>query len=66
MSTPTTVQRIEVCIRCAFQSSHAADSESVQTKYPRQSGLPIAALPGVQFKALREQFDEYGRSGSCS
>src|SRR6202047_3088428 len=29
-------------------------------------GCAISALPGKPFKALREQFDEYGRSGACT
>jgi len=67
MSTPTTVQRIGKFAYDARVSHLTPAARSVFKRNILDSlGCAIAALPGTQFKALREQFDEYGRSGSCS
>src|SRR5471030_3457051 len=67
MSTPTTVQRIG---KFAYDARVRHLSPAARNVFKRNIldslGCAIAALPGTQFKALREQFDEYGRSGSCS
>jgi 2-methylcitrate dehydratase len=67
MSTPTTVQRIG---NFAYDARASHLTPAVRSVFKRNIldslGCAIAALPGAQFKALREQFDEYGRSGSCS
>src|SRR6202162_4876979 len=67
MSTPTTVQRIGK-FACDARASHLTpQARSVFKRNILDSlGCAIAALPGAPFKALREQFEEYGRAGLCS
>jgi len=67
MSTPTTVQRIGKFAFDARASHLTPQARSVFKRNILDSlGCAIAALPGAPFKALREQFEEYGRSGLCS
>ncbi|WP_454752689.1 MmgE/PrpD family protein [Cupriavidus necator] len=67
MTAPTTVQRIGT-----FASNARANQLTPQARHLFKRnildslGCAIAALPGTPFKALREQFDEYRGSGSCS
>ena len=67
MSTPTTTQRIG---QFAFGASVRHLAPRSRTVFKRNIldslGCAIGALPGKPFKALREQFDEYGRSGACT
>ena len=67
MSTPTTAQRIG---KFAFDARASHLTPQARSMYKRNIldslGCAIAALPGTPFKALREQFDEYGRSGACT
>jgi 2-methylcitrate dehydratase len=67
MSTPTTTQRIGQFAFDASVQQFTPRSRSVFKRNILDSlGCAIGALPGKPFKALREQFDEYGRSGSCT
>jgi 2-methylcitrate dehydratase len=67
MSTPTTAQRIGTFAYDARSSHLTPQTRSLFKRNILDSlGCAIAALPGVQFEALRDQFEEYGRSGSCS
>ncbi|CDY78463.1 2-methylcitrate dehydratase [Caballeronia glathei] len=67
MSALTTVQRIG---RFAYDARPDHLSPQSRTVFRRNIldslGCAIAALPGVPFKALREQFDEYRGTGSCT
>jgi 2-methylcitrate dehydratase len=67
MSSPTIAQRIG---RFAFDARASHLTPQSRTVFKRNIldslGCAIAALPGRPFKALREHFDEYGRSGSCT
>ncbi len=67
MSTSTTAQRIGTF---AFDASASHLTPHTRAVFKRNIldslGCAIAALPGKPFKALREQFDEYRGSGSCS
>jgi 2-methylcitrate dehydratase len=67
MSAPTTVQRIG---RFAYDARVSHLTPPVRSVFKRNIldslGCATAALPGAQFKALREQFEEYGRSGACT
>ncbi|MGF6723179.1 2-methylcitrate dehydratase [Paraburkholderia sp. GAS41] len=67
MSTPATTQRIG---RFAFDARAQHLTPQSRTVFKRNIldslGCAIGALPGKPFKALREQFDEYGRSGACT
>jgi len=67
MTTPTTVQRIG---KFAFDARASHLTPHARSMYRRNIldslGCAIAALPGAPFKALREQFEEYGRSGACT
>jgi 2-methylcitrate dehydratase len=67
MSTPTTAQRIGTFAYEAAGHHLTPHSRRLFKRNILDSlGCAIAALPGTPFKALREQFDEYGRSGACS
>ncbi|MFM0092999.1 MmgE/PrpD family protein [Paraburkholderia sediminicola] len=67
MSTPTTAQRIGTFAFDARASHLTPQARMVFKRNILDSlGCAIAALPGKPFKALREQFDEYRGSGSCS
>jgi 2-methylcitrate dehydratase len=67
MSTPTTVQRIGKFAYDARASHLTPQARSAFKRNILDSlGCAIAALPATPFKALRDQFEEYGRSGSCS
>jgi 2-methylcitrate dehydratase len=67
MTTPTTVQRIGKFAYEARALQLTAQTRRVFRRNILDSlGCAIAALPGTPFKALREQFDEYGCSGACS
>src|ERR1700677_3291811 len=67
MNSPTTAQRIG---QFAFEARAAQLTPRSRTVFKRNIldslGCAIGALPGKPFKALREQFDEYGRSGACT
>ncbi|MCX4162921.1 MULTISPECIES: MmgE/PrpD family protein [Paraburkholderia] len=67
MSTPTIAQRIG---QFAFDARVQHLTPHSRTLFKRNIldslGCAIGALSGKPFKALREQFDEYGRSGSCT
>ena len=67
MSTPATTQRIG---QFAYDASVKHLTPQSRTVFKRNIldslGCAIGALPGKPFKALREQFDEYGRSGACT
>jgi 2-methylcitrate dehydratase len=67
MSTSTTTQRIG---QFAFDARVQHLTPQSRTVFKRNIldslGCAIGALPGKPFKALREQFDEYGRSGACT
>ncbi|MFL9875936.1 MmgE/PrpD family protein [Paraburkholderia megapolitana] len=67
MSTPTIAQRIG---QFAFDARVQHLRPHSRTLFKRNIldslGCAIGALSGKPFKALREQFDEYGRSGSCT
>jgi 2-methylcitrate dehydratase len=67
MSTPTTTERIG---QFAFDARAQHLTPQSRTLFKRNIldslGCAIGALPGKPFKALREQFDEYGRSGACT
>jgi 2-methylcitrate dehydratase len=67
MSAPTTAQRIG---KFAYDARGSNLSPQARKLFKRNIldslGCAIAALPGVPFKALRDQFDEYRGSGSCS
>jgi 2-methylcitrate dehydratase len=67
MSTPTTTERIG---QFAFDACAQHLTPQSRTVFKRNIldslGCAIGALPGKPFKALREQFDEYGRSGACT
>ena len=67
MSTPTTTQRIGTFAYDARAAHLTPQSRTVFKRNILDSlGCAIAALPGTPFKALREQFDEYRGTGSCS
>jgi 2-methylcitrate dehydratase len=67
MSTPTTAQRIGQFAFDAHARHLTPQSRAVFKRNILDSlGCAIGALPGKPFKALREQFDEYGRSGACT
>ncbi|MFM0339409.1 MmgE/PrpD family protein [Paraburkholderia fungorum] len=67
MSTPTTAQRIGTFAFVASGSHLTPQTRMVFKRNILDSlGCAIAALPGKPFKALRDQFDEYRGSGSCS
>jgi 2-methylcitrate dehydratase len=67
MSTPTTAQRIGQFAFAAHAQHLSPHSRTVFKRNILDSlGCAIGALPGKPFKVLREQFDEYGRSGSCT
>ena len=67
MSTPTTAERIG---KFAFDAQASHLTPHARQVFKRNIldslGCAIAALPGTPFKILREQFDEYGRSGACT
>ncbi len=67
MNAPTTVQRIA---RFAHDARVGHISNQSLALYKRNIldslGCAIAALPGQPFRALREQFAEYGGSSSCT
>ena len=67
MSTPTTAQRIG---RFAYDARAEHLTPGTRAIFKRNIldslGCAIAALPGKPFKALRDQFDEYRGSGTCS
>ncbi|CAD6533789.1 2-methylcitrate dehydratase 2 [Paraburkholderia hiiakae] len=68
MSTPTIAERIG---RFAYDAQASRLTPRTREVFKRNIldslGCAIAALPGKPFKALREQFSEYGGgSGSCS
>jgi 2-methylcitrate dehydratase len=67
MSTATTTERIG---QFAFDARAQHLTPQSRTVFKRNIldslGCAIGALPGKPFKALREQFDEYGRSGACT
>ena len=67
MSTRTIAQRIG---QFAFDARVQHLTPQSRTLFKRNIldslGCAIGALSGKPFKALREQFDEYGRSGSCT
>jgi 2-methylcitrate dehydratase len=67
MSTATTTERIG---QFAFDARAQHLTPQSRTLFKRNIldslGCAIGALPGKPFKALREQFDEYGRSGACT
>ncbi|PCE23888.1 2-methylcitrate dehydratase [Paraburkholderia acidicola] len=67
MSTPTIAQRIG---QFAFDARVQHLTPQSRTLFKRNIldslGCAIGALSGKPFKALREQFDEYGRSGACT
>lgn len=67
MSTPTIAERIGRFAHDA-QASHLTPRtrEVFKRNILDSLGCAIAALPGKPFKALREQFSEYGGGGSCS
>src|ERR1700761_2118487 len=67
MSTPTTTERIGQFAFDAWAQHLPPQSRPVFKRNILDSlGCAIGALPGKPFKALREQFDEYGRSGACT
>jgi 2-methylcitrate dehydratase len=67
MSSLTTAQRIGHFAFGAHASHLTPHSRTVFKRNILDSlGCAIGALPGKPFKALREQFDEYGRSGRCT
>jgi 2-methylcitrate dehydratase len=67
MSIPTTAERIG---KFAFDAQASHLTPQARQVFKRNIldslGCAIAALPGAPFKILREQFDEYGRSGACT
>jgi len=67
MTALTTVQRIGTFASNARASHLTPQARKLFKRNILDSlGCAIAALPGAPFKALREQFDEYRGSGSCS
>jgi 2-methylcitrate dehydratase len=67
MSSLTVAQRIGHFAFGAHASHLTPHSRTVFKRNILDSlGCAIGALPGKPFKALREQFDEYGRSGRCT
>ncbi|WP_144156651.1 MmgE/PrpD family protein [Paraburkholderia sp. BCC1885] len=67
MNSPTTAQRIGQFAFDAHASHLTPQSRRVFKRNILDSlGCAIGALPGKPFELLREQFDEYGRSGSCT
>jgi 2-methylcitrate dehydratase len=67
MSSATTVQRIAKFAHDAQPGSLTPDLRELYKRNILDSlGCAIAASPGLPFKALREQFDEYRSSGTCS
>src|ERR1700749_848789 len=67
MNPPTTVQRIGQVAFNAHASHLTPQSRALFKRNILDSlGCAIGALPGKPFAALREQFDEYGRSGKCT
>jgi 2-methylcitrate dehydratase len=67
MNAPTAVQRIGQFAYDARPHHLSPDSRRLFKRNILDSlGCAIAALPGAPFSALREQFDEYRASGSCS
>jgi 2-methylcitrate dehydratase len=67
MSSLTTAQRIGHFAFGAHAGHLAPQSRTLFKRNILDSlGCAIGALPGKPFKALREQFDEYGRSGRCT
>ncbi len=67
MSTPTTAERIGKFVFDAQANHLTPHARQVFKRNILDSlGCAIAALPGTPFKILREQFDEYGRSGACT
>src|SRR6201998_4718581 len=67
MNAPTAVQRIGQFAYDARPHHLSPESRRVFKRNILDSlGCAIAALPGAPFSALREQFDEYRGSGSCS
>ncbi|MEQ5843801.1 MmgE/PrpD family protein [Paraburkholderia acidicola] len=67
MSTPTIAQRIGQFAFDARVQHLTPQSRALFKRNILDSlGCAIGALSGKPFKALREQFDEYGRSGACT
>src|ERR1700733_14988670 len=67
MSTPTTAQRIGRFAYDARAEHLTPGAKAILKRNILDSlGCAIAALPGKPFKALRDQFDEYRGSGTCS
>ncbi|RFU48840.1 MmgE/PrpD family protein [Paraburkholderia sp. DHOC27] len=67
MNPPTTVQRIGQFAFNAHASHLTPQSRALFKRNILDSlGCAIGALSGKPFAALREQFDEYGRSGKCT
>ena len=67
MNAPTTVQRIARFAHKARVSDLTDKSLALYKRNILDSlGCAISALPGKPFRALREQFAEYGGSSSCS
>jgi 2-methylcitrate dehydratase len=67
MSTPTTAQRIGRFAYDARADHLNPGARAILKRNILDSlGCAIAALPGKPFKALRDQFDEYRGSGTCS
>src|ERR1700733_8411353 len=67
MSTPTTAQRIGRFAYDARAEHLTPGAKAILKRNILDSlGCAIAALPGKPFKALRDQFDEYRGSETCS
>lgn len=67
MTRPTAVQRIAKFAHNARASHLSDESLALYKRNILDSlGCAISALPGAPFQALREQFVEYGGSGTCT